>query len=653
LTLGEITPEHVQRAMSEEDELGRAAFLEKYGFGFATNYLLSHEGHFYDPKAVVGVAHGHAESRAALAAKDFDATEAIAWLRRLGFEVVPFNGLWWVNQGQSYRHERDGGYVWAPRTNKNGTPLGHHVAVSKLRVGQRILHNAGGICAVGIVAEQPRESPKPAELSEHSWNDAGYLCRVEYRELPTPIPRTDLPSRGPEVGVFDSNGNAKLGYLFKVEDAALFPLLEFITRRAPQFWDELDPSKVPNLELSRDEIEEDMSHVDLVGTLTAHHNVVLEGVPGTGKSYAVEAMSGQWEAVTGRKLLSHGDRRFLATVMHPSTSYEDFIEGLRPTVPLHDGDVKYFDQPAAGDGQFKVDDGFFLRACSLAAANPQCDVLVLLDEFNRCNVSSVMGDLLLTLEGSKRASFRGDGTGPVSAAHWASPVSVTLPYSRREFFVPSNVYVVATTNTTDRSVAPIDAAIRRRFAFVRLEPDFGPAEGLAQLLPTDSAVLLRDTISELVSLNENVLGPCLGPDALLGHSYAHALHSRLVQAADPGSRQVVADAWRFAIVPQLIDTLRSYGAEELLTPSTRDRWFGDHAGEADADIQAARDALATFDRNLVELGLRVVVEGTGLARGARLVESKPEPGTDYRVDVGKHQSIAVESERQDADAGSA
>jgi 5-methylcytosine-specific restriction endonuclease McrBC GTP-binding regulatory subunit McrB len=140
--------------------------------------------------------------------------------------------------------------------------------------------------------------------------------------------------------------------------------------------------------------------------------------------------------------------------MHPSSSYEDFMEGLRPKAEMG-ADAPFFDEPAATGGDFVVDDGFFLRVCAHAVSNPDRDVLVLIDELNRCNVPSVLGDLLLTLEASRRATYRElSGTAP-TAQDWDTSVLVRLPYSGRTFFVPENVYVVATTNTTDRSVAPL------------------------------------------------------------------------------------------------------------------------------------------------------------------------------------------------------
>lgn len=603
--------------MSQAIEMGRKAFLENNGFKYATTYLLVHDGRLFDPKAIIGVAYGHLPDRDRLQANEFDATAAIHRLRQLGYVVVAFSGLWWVNQGATYNEERAGGYVWAPLTNKAGQEVPHHVAVNQLRVGQTVVHYAAGqIRAVSTVVQPPETHPKPVELGT-AWGETGYLCRVQYHDLVPPIAKTDLPNRTAAVGPFDVNGNVKQAYLVKVSDAELFPLLEFLYSRDSTFLEPASPESLPDLPTPPTRPDWPMTR-RLVQLLVNAKNIVLEGVPGTGKTFAIEAIASSWEQVTGRPLIPAGGQAFAATVMHPSTSYEDFIEGLRPT--LRD-DVSaqpvYFDEPVSGEGKFRLDDGFFLRACALAARNPSADLLVLLDELNRCNISSVLGDLLLSLEASKRGRFVGEDAREASASDWEAPVDVTLPYSRRLFFVPSNLYVIATTNTTDRSVAPIDAAIRRRFSFVRLEPDFQGLRDQAHLLSGTSNALLSESLDLMEVLNETVLGRCVGPDAMLGQSYLYVMRAQLQSAMNGKTAAVAREIWQYQILPQLIDSLRAHGAEDLLDLGARGRWLADHHIEAAAS--AASSTLAGLDSFLDGLGLAAVVGGTGLARGARVV----------------------------------
>lgn len=635
MTLGDIDEDHVLLAMAEADEMGRGPFLEQYGFGYATTYLVRHEGKFYDPKALVGAAHGFIEGGSPLRVNDLDATEAVARLRALDFEIVPFRGLWWVNQGATYRQEREGGYVWAPKMTKAGRPAAHHVAVSQLRVGQQIVHYAqGSVRAVGYVVEDPESVHKPDELTGDAWDVDGYGCRVAYRTLATPIPRDEVPNRSPSVGPFDVNGDLKQGYLYRVSDDELFPLLELLNARVPDLF--VEPQR-PGPSPFKEQREVVQHPVDPIhDLLVASKNVVLEGVPGTGKSYAIERLASNWHMRTGRELLTIAGKPFAALVMHPSSSYEDFMEGLRPTSGRQDQAATMFDHPVRAGGQFVVDDGFFLRVCVQAAQNPAKDVLVLIDELNRCNVSSVLGDLLLTLEGSRRAHFVGSETGNASAKDWETAVPVRLPYSGRVFFVPDNVYVVATTNTTDRSVAPLDAAIRRRFSFYRIEPDVTAAiEHAKRILPADRAQVVEASALVLRSLNEDALAPCLGPDAMLGPSYLYALTEQL----RAGDMEAVSRIWRYSVIPQVVDLTRSYGAEDLLSAGTRTEWFNEHGSQLVDVADSAREVLGQLDTFLAGLGFRIVVDGTGLARGARVVDA-----TSGRVDVA-HADVELAGER--------
>lgn len=288
----------------------------------------------------------------------------------------------------------------------------------------------------------------------------------------------------------------------------------------------------------------------LIDRLMRFHNVVLEGVSGTGKTYAARRVANAWEQVTGRDLGGRARGRFAIT-FHPSTAYEDFVEGLRPVTAdeqeageapnesssirlklggeisevvcgsLDDERVFFFDATGVSTegGGFGVCNGFFTRVCIEAVQNPEKDYLVLLDELNRANVPRVLGDLLTTLEASQRVVWHQDEEGYFLDADQAQ--LVTLPYSGRLFFVPSNVYLLATMNTNDYSVAPLDVALRRRFAFVRLEPL--RRNELIQELETVGVPLdipgLTSSVEIWDALNDQLLRPCLGPDAVLGYTY--------------------------------------------------------------------------------------------------------------------------------------
>lgn len=236
---------------------------------------------------------------------------------------------------------------------------------------------------------------------------------------------------------------------------------------------------------------------EVIGLARMFRNIIIEGPPGTGKTRLVGEVVARWTAVTGREV--GGDARGKwALTMHPSTGYEDFVEGIRPRQDT---------------GDFELREGFLRAAIADAEKNPDSDFLILLDELNRANVARVLGDALLTLEPDKRRHH--DGTA------WVGGVVVTLPYSLSTFSMPDNLYVFATINTSDRSIAGLDSALRRRFAFVRVPP-LNEADVLDELeteFGADAREALEASAHVLHRMNEDLLRPLLGADHLLGHSY--------------------------------------------------------------------------------------------------------------------------------------
>lgn len=225
-------------------------------------------------------------------------------------------------------------------------------------------------------------------------------------------------------------------------------------------------------------------------------NAIIEGPPGTGKTFAVEQIAAGWQPQTGRVLGGDGRGRY-AIVLHPSTTYEEFVEGLR------------YDEDKGG---FALKDGFLLEVINDAIGHPKEDYLVLIDEINRANIPKVLGDVLLCMEATKRSRY--DGT------EWEGGMQVTLLYSGRLFSIPDNIYLLGTMNSSDRSIAPLDSALRRRFGFVRAEPIMGAAlrDAIETADGAQAVERLAGSVDELTNLNE-VLRQCLGPDAMLGHSY--------------------------------------------------------------------------------------------------------------------------------------
>ena len=212
-------------------------------------------------------------------------------------------------------------------------------------------------------------------------------------------------------------------------------------------------------------------------------------------------------------------------------------------------------EPDAEDAQFSVRNGFFLKCCKIAMMKPEEKFVILLDEINRCNVPKVLGDLLTTIEASKRLPWDSEN----QAWDYTKAGIVSLPYSGRYLSVPENILVVGTMNTTDRSVAPIDAALRRRFAFMRVPPmkKNNLKKVLAKQYGAPFAEKANDAIDAWHELNKR-LKKTLGSDAVLGHSYFFDLVS-LIKDDSESSEELISDMWKMSLLPQLADLLDSTG----------------------------------------------------------------------------------------------
>ena len=239
----------------------------------------------------------------------------------------------------------------------------------------------------------------------------------------------------------------------------------------------------------------------LLEQLDRKGQVILYGPPGTGKTFhalrAAEDLVARrihgsaWASVpaASRDAL-HGRgapeaQRIWICTFHPAYGYEDFVEGLRA-------------QPVAGGLSFLPTPGLFHQICRRASepASAEQPFVLVIDEFNRGDAPRIFGELLTLLEGDKRGR-----------------VHVTLPVSGERFTVPQNVRILATMNTSDRSVALLDAALRRRFGFVELLPD-PEVLGAATLAGVSLAALLVEVNRRLV----DTLGP-RARDLQIGHSY--------------------------------------------------------------------------------------------------------------------------------------
>ena len=215
----------------------------------------------------------------------------------------------------------------------------------------------------------------------------------------------------------------------------------------------------------------------LVNVLKMKKNIILQGAPGVGKTFTAKRLA---YSIIGAK----NPDRVQMIQFHQSYSYEDFIEGYRPT-----------------ENGFTIKKGSFYKFCKLAEDDDENDYFFIIDEINRGNLSKIFGELFMLIEKDKRG------------------IELQLLYSDENFSVPPNVYIIGMMNTADRSLAMLDYALRRRFSFFTMKPGFNTIG-----FQTYQDSLKSDAFNKLIScikqLNSKIAADIsLGEGFCIGHSY--------------------------------------------------------------------------------------------------------------------------------------
>lgn len=215
----------------------------------------------------------------------------------------------------------------------------------------------------------------------------------------------------------------------------------------------------------------------LVSVLKNKKNIILQGAPGVGKTFAAKRLA---YSMMGEK----DENRIEFIQFHQNYSYEDFMMGYKP---VNDG--------------FELKYGIFYHFCQKAANHPDKEYFFIIDEINRGNMSKIFGELLMLIE----RDYRG--------------TKATLAYNGLSFTVPKNLYIIGMMNTADRSLAMIDYALRRRFSFFDIEPGFD-SEGFMKYQEELNNETFSLLVSKVKELNKEIsLDKSLGKGFCIGHSY--------------------------------------------------------------------------------------------------------------------------------------
>lgn len=310
-------------------------------------------------------------------------------------------------------------------------------------------------------------------------------------------------------------------------------------RRDEPATDELPSDPLGDL---ADELLVDSEFVkEVVELLEDKHQVVFYGPPGTGKTYFARKLA---------EVLAPDPERRPIVQFHPSTSYEDFFEGYRPETDS-DGVMTY-----------RLQRGPLAELAALAATAPGTRHVMVIDEINRANLPKVLGEMLFLFENRN------------------TPVR-TLYRPDDPFELPKDVWFIGTMNTSDRSIALVDAALRRRFHFVPFSPDHGPMAGLLDrwLAREEEPAWVGDLVQQVNSELEAALG---GPHLQLGPS--HFMKRGL-------TRERLSKIWKYNIEPFIEDQFFGDAARiEFFRFDNVYARFADVAGEAiddDADPEEA------------------------------------------------------------------
>lgn len=314
------------------------------------------------------------------------------------------------------------------------------------------------VCLCKVVAAQDGEKIVFEKIE-------GFSSPIDYALI------KDVPELEKMEFVVNPNGS-----FFKLTPGEYELLMDMIREENPLAAPEKAPIYTKNDFLDQVYLTEHRYNM-LVAVLKNRKNIILQGAPGVGKTFAAKRLA---YSIMGEE----DENRIEFVQFHQNYSYEDFMMGYKP----------------AGDS-FELKYGIFYRFCQKASNQPDKDFFFIIDEINRGNMSKIFGELLMLIE----KDYRG--------------TKATLAYNGLSFTVPDNLYIIGMMNTADRSLAMIDYALRRRFSFFDIEPGFD-SEGFVKYQSSLANETFNLLIEKVQDLNREITADkSLGKGFCIGHSY--------------------------------------------------------------------------------------------------------------------------------------
>lgn len=373
---------------------------------------------------------------------------------------------WWLNANPKMWHFSDinvGEEQSYTLFNENG---------NKRRIFQNFLEARKGDMIIGYESNPVKQVVALAQITAEQDGERLYFKKVE--TLASPIDY-DVLKGCTELKNMEYFQNSQ-GSLFRLTKDEYDFILDLIREENPVQTNYLIEPYAENDFLSEVYMTKDR-YQDLVTVLRHKKNIILQGAPGVGKTFAAKRLA--W-SMMGEK----DDNRIELIQFHQNYTYEDFMLGYKPV-----------------ENGFELRKGTFYQFCQKATNQPDKEFFFIIDEVNRGNISKIFGELLMLIE----KDYRG--------------TRATLAYDNLTFSVPQNLYIIGMMNTADRSLAMIDYALRRRFSFFDMEPAFD-IDAFVHYQNSLDSEKLNELIAKVKDLNRELASDrSLGKGFCIGHSY--------------------------------------------------------------------------------------------------------------------------------------